>query len=79
MQGYGLNKEIILQMNNKSINHIAGPNDLVPTFLVFGAYPRILEFNSPISTITQRAVIIKNAIKEVQKVRVERQVIDALN
>lgn len=30
-------------------------------------------------TITQRATAIKNAIKEVQKVRAERQVVDALN
>ena len=37
------------------------------------------EFDAPTSTITQRATAIKNAMKEVQKVRAEKQVADALN
>lgn len=56
----------------KAINDTIGFNGLVSTFLVFGAYLCILEFDFPIPTITQRATAIKNAIKEVQKVRVER-------
>lgn len=79
LQGCGLSKEIILQMAVKAINNIIGPNDLVPTFLVFEAYSRMSEFDSPIPTITQRAIAIKNAMKEVQRVRAERQVADALN
>lgn len=79
LQGCGLSKEIILQMAVKAVNDTAGPNGLVPTLLVFGAYPRISEFDAPTPTITQRAAAIKNAMKEVQKVRAERQVADALN
>ena len=79
LQGYGLTKEIILQITVKAINDIASPNGLVPTLLVFGAYPRMSEFNSPTPTITQCATAIKNVMKEVQKVRAGKQVIDTLN
>jgi hypothetical protein len=34
-----LNKDIILQMAVKVVNNSAGPNRLVPTLLVFRAYP----------------------------------------
>jgi hypothetical protein len=34
-----ISKEIALQMAFKAINNTAGPNSLVPTLLVFGAYP----------------------------------------
>ena len=34
-----INKNIALQMAFKAINNTAGPNGLVPTLLVFGAYP----------------------------------------
>ena len=79
LQECGLTKEIILQMAVKAINNIAGPNGLVPTLLVIKAYPCISEFDSLIPIITQYAAIIKNTIKEVQKVRAERQVVDTLN
>ena len=63
----------------KAINNTAGPNGLVPIFLVFGAYLCISKFNSPTSTISQWTTSIKNAIKEVQKVRAGRQVAHTLN
>ena len=63
----------------KAINDTAGPNGLVPTLLVFGAYLRLSKYNAHTPAMTQRAVAIKNAIKEVQRVRAERQVVDALN
>ena len=50
LQGCGLSKEIILQMAVKAINDTAGPNGLVPTLLVFGAYPRMSEFGAPTAT-----------------------------
>lgn len=37
-----ISKNTMLQMAFKAINDTAGPNDLVPTLLVFGAYPRII-------------------------------------
>ena len=79
LQECGLIKEIILQMVVKTINDTAGLNGLVPTFLVFGAYSRMSEFDSPIPTITQRATAIKNTMKEVQKVKAKKQITDALN
>ena len=79
LQECGLSKKIILQMAIKVINNIAGFNGLVPTFLVFGAYFCISELDFSIPTISQCATVIKNAIKEVQKVRTERQVADTLN
>ena len=79
LQGCGLNKKTTLQMVVKVINDTAGPNGLVPIFLVFGAYPCISKYDAPTSTITQPAAAIKNAMKEVQRVIAERQVADALN
>jgi di/tripeptidase len=35
------NKEVILQMAVKAVNDSAGPDGIVPTLLVFGAYPRM--------------------------------------
>jgi hypothetical protein len=34
-----INKEMILQMAIKAINDTAGPDRIIPTLLVFGAYP----------------------------------------
>jgi di/tripeptidase len=34
-----IDKEIMLQMAVKAINDSAGPDGIVPTLLVFGAYP----------------------------------------
>jgi hypothetical protein len=46
-----LDKNIALQMAFKAINNSAGPNGLVPTLLVFKAYPRIVKSNAPSSTV----------------------------
>ena len=35
----GASEELILQMAVKAVNDSAGPDGLVPTLLVFGAYP----------------------------------------
>jgi hypothetical protein len=68
-----------LQMAFKAINDSAGPDGLIPTLLVFGAYPRMTEFDAPSPTTTQRATAIKKAMAEIQKMRAKRQVADALN
>ena len=39
-------KELTLQIAVKAINNSASPDGLVPTLLVFGAYPRMTN-NSP--------------------------------
>jgi len=42
----------------KAINNTAGPNGLVPTLLVYGAYPRISNLGPPTPSITEQAAII---------------------
>lgn len=63
---------MVLQMTVKTVSNTAGPNSLVPTFLVFGAYLCMTEFDAPTPTITQCIKAIKNVMKKVQKIRVER-------
>ena len=58
-------KEMALQMAFKAINDTTGLDGLVPTLLVFGAYPRIVELDAPSTTVTQRAIAIKKAMVEV--------------
>ena len=75
----GIDKEMGLQMAFKAINDSAGPDGLVPTLLVFGAYPRMVQLDAPSLTVTQRASAIKKAMAEIHKLRAERQIADALN
>jgi hypothetical protein len=63
----------------KALNDTAGPDGLVPTLLVFGAYPRIVESDALSPTVAQRAVALRKAMDEVKKLRANRQVMDALN
>ena len=72
-------KEIALQMAEKSVNDTAGPNGLVSTLLVFGAYPRMHSMDPPAPTIIQRATAIKKVMCEVRKIYAKRQVVGALN
>ena len=53
----------------KAINNTAGLNGLVPTLLVYGAYPRISNLGPPTPSITERAAIIWKAIAEIVKLR----------
>jgi hypothetical protein len=72
------NKEAILQMAVKAVNDSAGPDGIVPTLLVFGAYPRMTRDSPPSPSITERAEAIHKAIKEVRRLYAERQVNNAL-
>ena len=42
-----ISKDMALQMAFKAINDSAGPDGLIPTLLVFGAYPYMVESNVP--------------------------------
>ena len=42
-----IGKDIALQMTFKAINNSVGPNSLIPTLLVFGAYLYIIKSNVP--------------------------------
>ena len=73
-----IDKEIVLQMAVKAINDTAGPDGIVPTLLVFGAYPRMTEMDPPSPSVAVRAEAIRMAMKEVRKLHAKRQVNDAL-
>jgi len=51
----------------KAINNTAGPNGLVPTLLVYGAYLRISNLGPPTPFITERVAIIRKAIAKIAK------------
>jgi hypothetical protein len=63
----------------KAINNTASLNGLVPTLLVFNAYPQMAELDVLLLLVTQQTNAIKKAIAEIYKLRAERQVADALN
>ena len=42
----------------KAVNNTAGPNGLVPTLLVYGAYPRMSNLDPPAPSIIERVAII---------------------
>jgi hypothetical protein len=65
LQGSGTTKELNLQMAVKAVNNTAGPDGLVLTLLVFGAYSRMSTLDPPAPTITQRATVVRKAMAEV--------------
>jgi hypothetical protein len=77
--GATASKEVSLQMAVKAVNDSSGPEGLVPTLLVFGAFPRMVILDDPAPTISQRAAAIRKAMDEIAKVRAKMQVNNALN
>ncbi len=71
--------EIALQMTFKVINDSIEFDELIFTLLVFDVYLRMIEMNVSSSTITQRAIAMRKAMKEVQKFIAIRQMNDVLN
>ena len=53
----------------KAVNDTAGPDGLVPTLLVYGAYPRMSNLGPPAPSITERAAIIRKAMAEIVKLQ----------
>ena len=53
----------------KAINNSIGPNGLMPTLLVFRAYPHIVESNAPNPIVAQQAASLKKAMEEVKKLK----------
>jgi hypothetical protein len=72
------NKEAILQIAVKAVNNSAGPDGIVPTLLVFRAYPHIIKDSPPLPSITKQAEAIYKAMKKVRRLYAEQQVNDAL-
>lgn len=73
-----LSDKFVLQMAVKAVNDTAGPNGLVPTLLVFGAYPRITDDAHPPMTTVERGKAVRKAMREVRQIHAERAVKDAL-
>jgi hypothetical protein len=71
--------EIALQMTFKVINDSIELDELIFTLLIFDVYLRMIEMNASSSTITQRAIAMRKAMKKVQKFIAIRQMNDALN
>jgi len=67
---------MILQIAVKAINDLAGPNGIIPTLLVFGAYPQLTKIDPLSPSITKRAEAIYAVTKEVCRLHAERQVKD---
>ena len=74
-----ISKNAMLQMAFKAVNDTAGPDGLVPTLLVFGAYPRIVMDSPPSPSQQQRANAMAKAMSELCKLKARRGVQDALN
>ncbi|EED14740.1 conserved hypothetical protein [Talaromyces stipitatus ATCC 10500] len=76
--GESVDKEIILQMVVKAVNDTVGPDGLVPTILVFGAYPR-MTYDSPPSALTaKRAQAMRKAMIDLRNAMATRKVNNAL-
>jgi hypothetical protein len=71
--------EIALQMTFKILNDSIEPDDLILTLLIFEEYSRMIKMNVSSSTITQRVIAMRKAMKEVQKFIVIRQMNDVMN
>jgi hypothetical protein len=74
-----VSKEIMLQMIVKAINDTIDLDDLMFILLMFERYFRMHVMDLLTSSIIQRAIIIEKTMIEIRKLRVERQIVDALN
>ncbi|XP_044721261.1 uncharacterized protein HRG_06258 [Hirsutella rhossiliensis] len=77
--GESRSPDALLQMAVKAVNDTAGPDGLVPTLLVFGAYPRINHDSPPSPPMIKRAEAIRKAMAALHRAAAARQVRDALN
>ena len=62
----------------KAVNDTTSPNGLVPTLLVYGAYPRISNLDPPAPFIIERAAVIRKAMAKIVKLRAKQTVNNAL-
>jgi len=62
----------------KAVNDLAGPNGIIPTLLVFSAYPWLIEIDPLSLSVTKRTEAIHVVTKEIRHLYTEKQVKDAL-
>jgi hypothetical protein len=53
----------------KAVNDTASPDGLVPTLLVYRAYPRISNLDPPAPSVMDQAAIIQKAMAEIVKLQ----------
>ncbi len=53
----------------KAINDTAGPDGLIPTLLIYGAYLRISNLDPPTPPVIKQATVIRKAMAEIVKLR----------
>ena len=63
----------------KAVNNTASPNRLVPTLLVYRAYPRISKLDPPAPSITEQAAAIRKAMAEIVKLRAKQTINNTLH
>jgi hypothetical protein len=74
-----INKDMALQIAFKAINDTTRPDSLIPTLLVYKALSRIVEYDAPSPSISQRSLALKKVMFKIQMLQAKRQVINALN
>jgi hypothetical protein len=62
----------------KAVNDTAGLDELVPTLLVFRTYPQLSKTSPLLLLIAARATAVHKAMSKIRKLKVVRQVQDAL-
>ncbi|KAL4403389.1 hypothetical protein CABS03_15260 [Colletotrichum abscissum] len=67
-----------LQTALKCCNDTMGHNGLIPTLLVFGAYPRTTSASPPSPDVSQRARAVEKAMRALREVSARRQVNEAI-
>jgi hypothetical protein len=68
--------EISLQIVIKTINNLAGPDNIIPILLVFGAYPRISNNSLLSPTIIKKTKTIRKTSNEIRKYYAKRYIKD---
>ena len=64
-----IGKDIALKITFKIINNSIGPNSLILTLLVFGAYLCIVKSNTLNPIVIKRVAALKKAMEEVKKLK----------
>ena len=62
----------------KAVNDTAGPDGLVPTLLVYGAYLRISKLDPSTPSVTDRVATIWKVIAEIVKLQAKQTINNAL-
>ena len=62
----------------KAVNNTTGPDGLIPTLLVYGAYPKINNLDLFALFIMEQATVIRKAMTEIVKLWAKQAINNAL-